>query len=258
MKNPIEKYLLVKDSSVTEEHNHRTHEIVVKNEIIPITFRYGEDTILPFEHGIKFMKDGFTVEEVDGSTLELPVVPAENVSATLEKDQCVARFSELKTDALKLRAAQKNGGEIYLDATEQDRKEILAFLTGAEPDTIDDEENLIEDTDEDEIFDPSPDRISEIDVENDSVDSQQIDESSSNPNATEISTEQFDTEKYGGTFSEVMNGLLHKFRTSDYVSDPDSNVYTLLSGDVIVAQGTLDDLIAQEVINQPQEQELVG
>lgn len=137
------KFLRVTDSSTTEENPERHHEIKVKDELIVVTFTYGEETILPFEQGVKFMKDGFTVEEVDGSELELPVVPTDNIIQSLSSNECVARFTELKTDALKLRAAQKSGGEIYLDAEEEDRQNIIAFLTGNPAETL---PNIVGDT----------------------------------------------------------------------------------------------------------------
>ena len=154
-KNQEAKYLHVIDSSCTEEAQERTHEIVVKGETIPITFKYGEKTVLPFEQGVKFMKDGFTVEQVSGETLDLPAVASDNVVAQIGHDETVAKYSELTTAALKLRAAQKAGGEIYLEAEEEDRPNIIEFLAGKPP--VDDEENLIDEDDEDtETVDPEP------------------------------------------------------------------------------------------------------
>ena len=46
------EYLKVTDSSCTEEAPVRVHEIVVKGEVVPVEFKYGEDKILPFEQGI--------------------------------------------------------------------------------------------------------------------------------------------------------------------------------------------------------------
>lgn len=153
-----EKFLRVTDTSCTEEAGQRTHHIKVKGEDIPITFEYGKETILPFEQGVKFMIDGFVVEEVDGSEIDLPVVPSDSIKASLASDQCVAKYSELRTTALKLRAGQKPGGEIYLDAEEEARSDIIAFLIGnppvtgetsEEPENIDGEENLLEDDEDD-------------------------------------------------------------------------------------------------------------
>lgn len=144
----VSGYLAVTDPTVNEDYPEKTHEIIVRGETIHVTFKLGEKKILPFEQAIKFQKAGFPVEDAEGNGIDLPVVPSDSVVASLNKDECVARFSELKTDALKVRAAQKAGGELYLDATEEDRKEIIAFLIGTESDTIDDEDDLIEDEEE--------------------------------------------------------------------------------------------------------------
>lgn len=155
MTENTEKYLRVIDSSVTELNKHRIHEIVINGTILTINFVYGEDTILPFEQGIKFMKDGFTVEEVDGKSLNLPAVPTENVAAQLKDDECVAKFTELTTSSLLLRAAQKTGGEIYLNATDSDRDDVIAFIRGIAPvNLVSEDETLIELEEGDDIVDP--------------------------------------------------------------------------------------------------------
>jgi hypothetical protein len=152
-----QKFLRVIDSSVTEEYPKRVHEIVLNGTIIEVPFTLGVPTILPFEQGIKFMKDGFKVEATDGSSLDLPVIPTDNVVASLAKDECVAKFSELRIGALKLRAAQRHGGEIFASCTDQDRKELVSFLSDSKigedetvADTVDGEDDLIDDEDEDE------------------------------------------------------------------------------------------------------------
>jgi len=152
--------LLVVDSSVTEEVTERTHEIIVGGELIPVTFKHGEDTILPFEQGVKFMSDGFTVTECDGLELALPAVASDNVAAQISSDECIAKYTELNINSLKLRAAQKEGGEIYLDADDADREDIIAFIVGDAPVAESEDAPLEEDSliDEDEFeVDPDPD-----------------------------------------------------------------------------------------------------
>lgn len=128
------KALHVVDSSVTEEAQERVHDVIVKGEIQQVAFRYGEKTILPFEIGVKFSGlQGFSVHEVDGKLLELPAKASENVAAQLAYDECVAKYSELTFTSLKLRAAQKPNGEIYLEADEKDRDNLIAFLIGEPP-----------------------------------------------------------------------------------------------------------------------------
>jgi len=143
-----QKALRVIDTSVTEESVVRIHEIFVNGNLETVEFKYGEEKILPFEVGIKFMKDGFIVEEVDGSKLELPVIATDNVQAQLKKGECIARFSELTFEALKLRVAQKKDGEIFLEADEDERPALIDFLNGnveLPKDYIDGKDNLIED-----------------------------------------------------------------------------------------------------------------
>lgn len=133
MSHDKQKYLAVTDSSATEEVKEREHEIVVGGEIIPVKFKHGEPTILPFEQGVKFMKDGFTVREVDGKDLKLPPVAADNVVQSLKPNECVATYDELTLNALKMRAAQRSGGEIYLDAGEEDKDNLINFMLGTAP-----------------------------------------------------------------------------------------------------------------------------
>lgn len=128
-----EKLLRVTDSSCTAECPERTHTIKVRGELIDIKFKLGEEKLLPFEQGVKFMVDGFKVEEADGSSLVLPAVAKDNVKASLGADEAVANLEELTLSSLILRASQKAGGEIYLNATDSDRDDIIAFIKGKPP-----------------------------------------------------------------------------------------------------------------------------
>jgi hypothetical protein len=128
-----EKLLRVTDSSCTAEAPERTHTIKVRGELVDITFKLGEDKILPFEQGVKFMVDGFKVEEADGGTLVLPAVAKDNIKASLAGDEAVANLAELTLSSLILRASQKPGGEIYLNATDADRDDLISFIKGEAP-----------------------------------------------------------------------------------------------------------------------------
>lgn len=150
-----EKFLLVTDSSCTLDYPERTHTINVRGQDIAVTFNFGKETVLPFEQGVKFSKlAGFTVEEKDGYSLVIPAVTPENIKQALAKDEVIAKLGELSLSSLKLRAASLKGGEIFLDAGDDARNDIIAFIVGeppvglvAEP-TVDGEEVLIEDEDE--------------------------------------------------------------------------------------------------------------
>jgi len=155
-----EKMLRVKDTSCTQEYPVRTHTIALRGQKIDVVFKFGEEKILPFEQGLKFQLPGFIVEEIDGTQLVLPAVTKDNIVGSLAKDEVVAKVVELTTSSLKVRAARKVGGEIFLNADESARADIIAFLIGKPPAglatdetkaaTVDGEENLIADDDDGE------------------------------------------------------------------------------------------------------------
>lgn len=150
------KVLKVTDLSCTAESPVRTHDCFVRGVLTPTVFKYGEETILAFEHGIKFMLDGFKVEEADGRTLNLPAVTKESVRSELAADQVIANLSELNLASLKLRAGQKPGGEVFLDASDDARGDLIDFIVGKPPvvaaeetaETVDGEDDLVEDDEE--------------------------------------------------------------------------------------------------------------
>lgn len=150
------KLLRVTDSSCTAETPVREHDVFVRGVLTRTVFKLGEELLLPFEHGIKFMLDGFKVEEADGRTLDLPAVTKEHIRAELAPDQVIANLSELTLASLKLRAGQKKGGEIFLDAGDDVRNDIIDFLLNKAPataseepvETVDGEDDLVEHDDE--------------------------------------------------------------------------------------------------------------
>lgn len=160
------KFLRVVDSSCTAENPHREHQVWVKGVLTNTIFDFGKDTILPFEHGSKFNIDGFTPYETDGRPLELPAVTKESIRSELAPDQVVAKLSELTLSSLKLRAAQKKGGEVFLDADDEARGDLIDFIMGVAPtpfeepvETIDDEDDLVDhegDDDEHTVVSVSP------------------------------------------------------------------------------------------------------
>lgn len=163
-----DKKVLVIDHSVTELVPERIHQIPVDGEIVEVKFNHDVDTVLPFGLGVKFLKDGFTVKELDGTEeLRLPPVPSDSIAQQLASDECVAKYSELTLEALKLRAAQKAGGEIYLDADEDERDNMISLLSGELPvldDIVIDEsfDGLDVDPEAEEIEDPADDTAPDI------------------------------------------------------------------------------------------------
>lgn len=153
------KILRVTDSSCTAETPVREHDVFVRGVLTRTVFKFGEETLLAFEHGIKFMIDGFKVEESDGRTLNLPAVTKESVRAELAADQVIANLSELTLASLKLRAGQKPGGEVYLDAGDDARADLVAFIMGKPPvgvadGTVDGHEDLVDDEGDDDDITP--------------------------------------------------------------------------------------------------------
>lgn len=189
-----QRTLLVVDSSCTEEAKERTHDIIVDGRVISVTFKHGEDTVLPFEQGVKFMCDGFVVTECGGAELTLPAIATDNVSAQIGPDECLAKYTELTISALKLRAAQKEGGEIYLDADDEDKEDLIAFIMGESP--VDEAEEAEEDKsliDEDQI---------EIDM------GEETDDTDSDPSPLEDAPENPDDQDGDGVDDELQARIL--------------------------------------------------
>lgn len=144
------EFLAVTDTSATHDNPVRYHDIKISGEIKTIKFEHGKPTVLPFAEAIKFRVAGFVVTHTDGLDVTLPPVPTDSVKQQISYDECIAKYDELQLDALKIRASQKDGGEIYLEAKAKQRNDIIEFLKGkppVEPKTVDNEENLIEDED---------------------------------------------------------------------------------------------------------------
>lgn len=168
-----EKSALVIDTTLNEEYPAKEHDVIVDGAVQTIAFRLGKDTILPYKMALKFMKDGFIVRELeDGYDINLPPVAAENVTQQLAHDECVAKYEELTMPALKVRAAQRIGGEIFLEAEDADKKDIVNFLSGAAP--ITDQEEVAEPQSKGDIT--VTEELDEIDVGDTDEDQEKIEE----------------------------------------------------------------------------------
>ncbi len=197
-----EKVLLVIDSSVNEENPKRVHEVIIEGEIEEVKFSLDEPTVLPFKVGVKFMKDGFTVREATGEDIVLPAVATDNVAAQIASDECVAKYSELTFSALKIRAAQEVDGEIYLDADEEDRQDIINFLCGEPPESLIDDESFIEDADE-VVTDEDP--VVTIDPVDQSSEGDQVPVAGPEASEEELDAEELETDE-GNEGSPEENG----------------------------------------------------
>lgn len=146
-----EKMFLVIDSSCTAEGKPRIHDILVDGHFERIVFKYGEPTLLPYHKAVKFMLDGFTVKDADtDSTLHNPSVTDETVRIRIGADEIVAKYEELEMTALKIRAGKMVGGEVYI-TKKASKAELIAFIKAANAPAIDeDEESLIDDSDDED------------------------------------------------------------------------------------------------------------
>lgn len=140
-----ESNLLVTDLSAAPDCPKRTHEVFVDGELHKVDFEQGKDTELPYRVAVKFMQEGFIVKDADGNAFRLPAKTDETVRVQIGMDEVIAKYTELTTEALKIRAATRVGGENFLDE-KADREQIITFLKGAQP--IDDEYLLLDDGDD--------------------------------------------------------------------------------------------------------------
>jgi hypothetical protein len=129
-----EKFLRVIDTSCTEVSGDRKHAVFLNGELVEVVFKYGKENILPLELALKFVQTGFEVQELaDGYKITIPAIPTDNVAAQLANDECVAKFTELTLQSLKVRAAQRKGGEMFLNLEDADKPLIISFLEGRAP-----------------------------------------------------------------------------------------------------------------------------
>lgn len=153
-----QKLFCVIDSSVTNDHPKRVHEVMVNGVLQRVEFNLGAETLLPYEVAVKFTQDGFRVFEKD-STVEIKAPPKtdETVRIRIKDDEVVAKYDELTLSALQLRAASRPGGEKFM-AVDAKKAEIVAFLRGVSPLSVDVEASadgsLIDDSEDDENANP--------------------------------------------------------------------------------------------------------
>jgi hypothetical protein len=132
MSNEIEtKKLRVFDTSCTHTHPKRVHDIIVGGKlneggrIEQVVFNYGEPTVLPEEIALKFRKDGFRVETMEGNVYEAARAVDSVVASRLAPGETIAQYTELKREALFLRASVIPGGESLKKASND---ELIKFL----------------------------------------------------------------------------------------------------------------------------------
>jgi len=149
------KFVRVFDSSATSECPVRNHQLIIGGQVKNFEFKEGEGLRLPFDIGMKFMQVGFTVKEDDDDVvIDRPAETQDAVRFQIGEDEVVARYSELTTESLKLRAVTCPGGEKFL-VQPFERSEIIHFIkTASAPDnvghdeTIDGLDDLLDDAEE--------------------------------------------------------------------------------------------------------------
>ena len=134
----------VVDSSVTAEHPQRVHDVVVDGNIQRVVFNLGEEMLLPYAVGVKFMQEGFRVFE-PGTNTEIIAPPKtdETIRTRIGPDEVVAKYTELTDAALRMRAASLVDGERFISA-KVDQAEIIAFLKSNAVGTPEEDEDLID------------------------------------------------------------------------------------------------------------------
>jgi len=151
-----QKTLKVVDSSATEEYPLRTHSVKLHGKEMEITFKWGEDTILPYDLAMKFNQEGFDLyDPATGEKFRAPTKTDETIRIRIQPDEIVARYDELTVDALKVRAVSKQGGEKFL-VKEASKEELIEFLKGETVPVVDHEDDLIEDKEEVDVPAPAP------------------------------------------------------------------------------------------------------
>jgi len=124
--------VIVVDSSCTAEYPLRKHDIIVEGVIQSVEFKYGEKKILDFEIGVKFLKEGFKVLNLDTETPILsPPVTDETIRIRIADDEVVAKYEELTETALKMRAALLPDGEALIRDEKTEKEDLILFLLGA-------------------------------------------------------------------------------------------------------------------------------
>lgn len=124
------KTLWVEDSNCHLEFAPvRVHEIIVDGRRKPITFKANEKVELPAEEALKFLVDEsfiITTAKEGGQRIVPPPKVEDDGEIRLKPDECIAKFSEIETKGLVLRAKQLPGGDAITLQTPRDQ--IIAFL----------------------------------------------------------------------------------------------------------------------------------
>lgn len=111
----------------------RLHDMIVAGQRRQFRFEFGKGTEMPLAIATRFVKQkgSFTLVDGEGNYIEYAGTPKQpdEVEAgekfVLRDDQTVARWSELSIDALRLRVAEMDGGEMVLN---QDPESIRKWI----------------------------------------------------------------------------------------------------------------------------------
>ena len=134
--NPDRGYMYVIDTSATPMADTRVHHLrLTGGRIAAFTFKAGEPLRLPFEQAIQFLKnDGFVHVDAQGNEMPFRKAPKRPDDLQpgevfkLDEAETVARFDELTTNALILRAAMLPESDAIVRT--QDRAAIIPFIIG--------------------------------------------------------------------------------------------------------------------------------
>jgi len=103
-----------------DEANWRTHRIMVAGKIVKYIFKPDVAKKMPFDHAMKFLQDGWRVEDSEGNLYVPPPAPGSRLDPIrLAPGQVVANLDELLADSLKIRVAGLPGGEKLARASKE-------------------------------------------------------------------------------------------------------------------------------------------
>lgn len=134
------KTIWVIDTTATPDSGPRTHHQMVDGLVKPFVFENGKPVEMPREIAHKFLKDpAFIATDKDGRRIAYKRTPKQpdelgaGEALILDKNETVARFDELTSQALYQRATALVGGERFVRTLDskpavQARAEMIDFI----------------------------------------------------------------------------------------------------------------------------------
>ncbi len=125
--------LFVEDPTARINDEPRKHEMLEddpasgQRRIVPYIFKAGEKLQLPTHTAMRFAKAGMIVTDQNGQLYKPPSQVSDDAMRHLAPGECIARYDELKQEALLMRCKLIVGGEKFNKASRI--ADLIAFLT---------------------------------------------------------------------------------------------------------------------------------